>query len=498
MSDDDRTALSNLRYDIPLFVDGEEREARSSAWFDATHPATHEITGRVARAMAADVDDAVRAARAALSGPWGTMPPSHRFALLEAVADGIEARFEAFLAAEVADTGKPISFARAVDIPRGAANFRAFANLARAANDEAFHTETPDGRGAINYTVRGPIGVVGVICPWNLPLLLLTWKIAPALAAGNTVVVKPSEETPRTASLLAEVMRDVGVPRGVYNVVHGFGPGEAGEAIVTHPGVGAITFTGESATGATIMAAAAPHLTPLSFELGGKNAAIVFPDVDIDEAASGVARSTFSNCGQVCLCSERVYVHRDIFDRFCQALVEKANAMRIGDPFDDATQMGSLISQQHRAKVLGAFDDARRDGGTILTGGEVPDLPAPFGSGAYVQPTVIAGLSESSDFVRREVFGPACHIAPFDDEAHALALANDSEYGLCAALWTQDIRRAHRVAAKLDVGLVWVNTWFLRDLRTPFGGVGRSGIGREGGRHSLDFYTETRNICVKL
>lgn len=484
------------------FINGEFVESLpvdgTTRWFDNINPATGARIGRVAEGGAADIDRAVAAARDALKGPWGRMGAGERLDLLEAVADGIMARFDEFLAAEIGDTGKPQRFASSVDIPRGAANFRAFARLARSGATESFMTDTPDGRGALNYVQRMPLGVVGVISPWNLPLLLLTWKVAPALACGNTVVVKPSEETPSTATLLGEVMREVGVPAGVYNVVHGFGPDAAGEALTRHEDVAAITFTGESRTGSAIMQAASSNIKSLSFELGGKNAAIVFADADFDAAVEGTVRSVFSNCGQVCLCSERVYVERPIFERFVEALAERARALRLGDPRDEATEMGPLVSHAHRDKVLGYFALAREEGATVVCGGGVPELDGELSGGSFVEPTIWTGLPESARCIREEIFGPVCHIQPFDTEEQAVAWANDSAYGLCAAVWTQNLTRAHRVAHQMETGIVWVNSWFLRDLRTPFGGVKLSGIGREGGEHSLAFYSELKNICIKL
>lgn len=492
----DDAAVAARRYQ--LFIDGAFADAASGRTFADISPVDGSLVAEVAEADAADVDRAVQAARRALEGPWGRMPLADRCDLLAKVADGIMARFDDFLAAEIADTGKPTAWACNVDIPRGAANFRIFANLVRNLPTECFPMDTADGAGALNYALRSPVGVVGVICPWNLPLLLMTWKVAPALACGNTVVVKPSEETPGTATLLAEVMRDVGIPAGVYNVVHGFGPGAAGEAITVHPGVSAITFTGESRTGQAIMRAASHDVKHLSFELGGKNPAIVFADADFDAAVAGTVRSVFSNCGQVCLCSERVYVERPIFDRFVAALAEGARALKIGDPTDPATGMGPLISRGHREKVLSYYELARQEGATVVTGGGVPDLGAQYAGGAYVEPTIWTGLPESARCVREEIFGPVCHVQPFDTEEEAIAMANDSDYGLCAAIWTQNLTRAHRVAARMECGLVWVNTWFLRDLRTPFGGVKLSGVGREGGVHSVEFYTELKNVCIKL
>ncbi len=427
----------------------------------------------------------------------GTHVRPERAALLRRVAERIEQRFAEFLSAEIADTGKTARQAAALDIPRGAANFRAYADLALARGGEAFETATPDGRGALNYSVHKPLGVVAVIVPWNLPFLLMTWKVAPALACGNTVVVKPSEETPSTAVLLAQVMQEVGVPPGVFNVVHGFGPGSAGEALVSHPDVAAVAFTGESATGAAIMRSAAATVKPLSFELGGKNAALIFADADFEAALEGTMRSVFSNCGQVCLCTERVYVERPLFARFVAALAQRAQALKLGGPYEEA-DMGPLISRAHREKVLGYYRLAREEGGRIVTGGGVPGFNDARDGGAFIEPTVLTGLAETARCVKEEIFGPVCHVAPFDDEEEALARANDTRYGLAGAVWTQDLARAHRVARQLAVGTAWVNDWYLRDLRVPFGGVKLSGIGSEGGEHSLAFFSQAMNICVKL
>ncbi|MCB0712440.1 MAG: 2-hydroxymuconic semialdehyde dehydrogenase [Ignavibacteriae bacterium] len=484
--------------DYRLFIDGSYVDASGGNTFEDVSPVTGRVIARVAEANADDVDRAVAAAKRARHGAWGKMGVNARLDLLARVADRIMERFDEFLEAEIGDTGKPVSWAKAIDIPRGAANFKLFANLVRNVPNESYQTDTEDGLGALNYAIRVPLGVVGVICPWNLPLLLMTWKVAPALACGNTVVVKPSEETPGTATLLGEVMNEVGIPPGVYNVVHGFGPGSAGEALTKHPDVAAITFTGETRTGSAIMKTVADGVKPVSFELGGKNPAIIFADADFDAAVAGVARSTFANCGQVCLCSERLYVERPIFDRFVEALAERAKKLRMGDPFQQSTTMGPLISKGHREKVLSYYQLAREEGATIVTGGGIPKLGDPFDGGSFVEPTILTGLPESARVIKEEIFGPVCHVQPFDSEDEALAMANDTEYGLCSALWTQNLSRAHRLAAQIDVGITWVNSWFLRDLRTPFGGTGISGIGREGGIHSVNFYSELRNVCVKL
>ncbi|WP_031404580.1 2-hydroxymuconic semialdehyde dehydrogenase [Thiomonas sp. FB-Cd] len=467
-------------------------------WFDKRSPLNNALVARVAEAGREQVDAAVRAARAALKGPWGGLSVAQRVDLLYAVADGINRRFDDFLAAEVEDTGKPMSLARHVDIPRGAANFKVFADMIKNVPTEFFEMATPDGQGAINYSMRRPVGVVGVICPWNLPLLLMTWKVGPALACGNTVVVKPSEETPQTAALLGEVMNAAGVPPGVYNVVHGFGPDSAGEFLTTHRGVNAITFTGETRTGAAIMKAAADGARPVSLEMGGKNAAIVFADCDFEAAIEGTLRSCFANCGQVCLGTERVYVERPIFERFVAALKHGAEHMQLGPPEDPATGMGPLISQEHRGKVLSYYQKAAALGATVITGGGVPDMSAELQDGAWVQPTIWTGLGDESAIAREEIFGPCALVMPFDREDEVIRRVNDNAYGLATAIWTTNLSRAHRVAAAIEVGIAWVNSWFLRDLRTPFGGAKQSGIGREGGVHSLEFYTELKNVCIKL
>lgn len=480
------------------FINGEFVGSASGRTFENISPATGTIIGMVHEGGESEVDSAVKAAQQAMKGEWKTMTTECRMALLHKVADGITARFDEFLEAECLDTGKPKSLASHIDIPRGAANFKIFADLVKNVPTESFMLETPDGAGAVNYAVRKPKGVVGVISPWNLPLLLMTWKVGPALACGNAVIVKPSEETPATTTLLGEVMNEAGIPKGVFNVVHGFGPESAGEYLTTHDGVDAITFTGETTTGAAIQKAAADGIRPVSFELGGKNPAVVFADCDMDKAIEGTVRSVFANCGQVCLGTERVYVERPIFDEFVSRLKNEAEALKLGAWDDESTHLGPLISHEHRDKVLSYYEKAKELGATVITGGGLPDMPGELANGAWVQPTMWTGLAEDSAIVKEEIFGPCCHITPFDSEEEVITLANDTSYGLAAALWTSDASRAHRVGAELEAGIVWVNSWFLRDLRTPFGGTKRSGIGREGGIHSLEFYTELTNICVKL
>jgi aminomuconate-semialdehyde/2-hydroxymuconate-6-semialdehyde dehydrogenase len=475
------------------FLGGRFVESRQT--FENLNPATGAVIGLVHEADAEIVDAAVQAARGAMAGAWGRSHAEARAAMMERIADGIDARAGEFVAAEVADTGRPVAVAETLDVARGAANFRAFAAMARTQGGESF--ETPGNPawpgGAVNYSVRRPLGVVAAICPWNLPLLSMSWKVAPALACGNAVVAKPSQETPATATLLAEVMASAGVPDGVFNLVHGFGEGSAGGFMTAHAHVDAISFTGETGTGEAIMRQAAKGVRPVSFELGGKNPAIVFADCDFEAAVAGVARSSFFNTGQVCLCTERVYVERGIYERFVAALVRAAEAYVIGDPLDRTTTMGPLTSETHRQRVMSYFDVARAEGAEVLTGGAAPQR-----EGAYVLPTVWAGLSNRARVLQEEVFGPVCHVMPFDGEDEAVALANETKFGLAASIWTRDVGRAARVAGQVNVGLTWVNCWFLRDLRTPFGGSGLSGIGREGGRHSFDFYSETRNVCLAL
>jgi len=480
------------------FIDGEFTVGTAEKMFEKRSPLDNQIIAQVAEAGQHDVDAAVRAARAALNGEWGRLVTEQRCELLHAVANEITRRFNEFVEAEMADTGQPQHVMTHAFIPRGAANFKVFADVVKNVAAESFQMATPDGRGALNYAIRKPKGVVGVISPWNAPFLLMTWKVGPALACGNTVVVKPSEESPSTATLLGEVMNAVGIPKGVYNVVHGFGPDSAGEFLTHNAGVDAITFTGETRTGTAIMQAAAHGMRDVSFELGGKNAGIVFADCDFDAAVDGIFRSAFLNTGQVCLGTERVYVERPIFEKFVQALKAKAEEVKYGRPADHGANYGPLISQEHRNKVLSYYEKAKAEGATVVTGGGVPEMPTDLQGGAWVQPTIWTGLPETASVVREEIFGPCCHIRPFDTEDEVVALANDTEYGLSTTIWTQNLARAHRVAARVEVGITWINSWFLRDLRTAFGGAKQSGIGREGGVHSLEFYTETRNICVKL
>ena len=484
--------------EIKHFINGEFVGSKSGRTFENINPINGQAIGTVHEGGRDEIDEAVTAARAAMNSDWGQMPMEQRLAIVYKLADGINARFEEFLEAECADTGKPFSLARHVDIPRGAANFKVFADVIKNVPTESFHLDTPDGAGAHNYAVRVPKGVVAVISPWNLPLLLMTWKVGPALACGNAVIVKPSEETPTTTGLLGEVMNEAGIPKGVYNVVHGFGPDSAGQYLTQHPDVDAITFTGETITGTAIMREAATGLRDISFELGGKNPGLVFADADMDQAIEGTMRSVFANCGQVCLGTERMYVERPIFNEFVARLKEGAEALKLGAPEDATSNLGPLISQAHRDKVYGYYQQAAELGANVVTGGGIPEMPGELNNGWWIEPTIWTGLAEDSPIVKEEIFGPCCHVQPFDTEEEVIRMANDTRYGLATSIWTGDSSRVHRVARQIEAGIIWVNSWFLRDLRTLFGGVGTSGIGREGGVHSLEFYTELKNVCVKL
>ncbi len=480
------------------FINGQYVASADGKTFENRSPVDNSLIGHIHEAGKDEVDAAVRAAKAALTGPWSKLTQAQRIELLNKVADRINERFDEFLDAECRDTGKPRAMASHIDIPRGAANFKAFSETLANHPTEGFRLDTPDGKGALNVGHRTPKGVIAVIAPWNLPLLLMTWKVGPALACGNTVVVKPSEETPATTTLLGEVMNECGVPAGVFNVVHGFGANSAGEFLTQHPLIDAITFTGETRTGEAIMRAASVGLRNISLECGGKNPGIVFADCDIEKAVEGTMRSAFVNCGQVCLATERVYVERPIFDTFLARMKEEVAKLKPGRPEDSSANFGPLISKKHQNKVKSYYDLAVQEGATVEIGGGIPDMGAELNDGNWIQPTIWTGLADDARVVREEIFGPCCHIRPFDTEEEVIGLANDTNYGLAAAIWTENSSRAVRVAEQMQVGLVWINSWFLRDLRTSFGGAKQSGIGREGGVHGLEFYTEMKNICIKL
>ena len=474
------------------YIGGLAVEPRSGSYIDCFEPATGKVYTAVPDSDASDVASAVEAASNAF-GAWSTMPATGRSEILLRIAALIDERLGDLATAESVDTGKPISLAKTVDIPRASLNFRFFATSVL-----HFSSESHDQDGlTLNYTLRRPLGVVGCISPWNLPLYLFTWKIAPALAVGNTVVAKPSEITPVTASMLGKICADAGLPAGVLNIVHGLGA-KAGQAIVEHPGVKAISFTGSTATGASIARTAGPMFKKLSLELGGKNPNIVFADCDYDDMLRTTLRSSFSNQGQICLCGSRILVERPIYERFRHDFVALAESLVAGDPSDEQTNHGAVVSEAHRDKILSYVALAKEEGGTVLAGGESVEVPGRGAQGWFVAPTVIEGLPTNCRTNQEEIFGPVVTIAPFDSEDEVLAAANGTAYGLASILWTSDLTRGHRMAAALDSGIVWVNCWMPRDLRTPFGGMKASGVGREGGEEALRFFTGPKNVCISV
>ena len=466
------------------FVDG-----KSESWFDVLEPSTGKLFAKAVLSGKEDVDSAVIAAKGALPG-WSSLEMKERARWLDMIADGLEGVFEEIAELESRDTGKPISLARSVDASRSVANFRFFAGLLLEQETEFFQMED-----ATNYVVNKPVGVGALITPWNLPLYLLSWKVAPAIGMGNTVVCKPSELTPMTADLLMRVIDGVGLPPGVINLVHGEGAG-AGEPLVSHPDVDLVSFTGGTSTGEKVAASAAPMFKKISLELGGKNASIVFADCNMDSTVEGVVRSGFLNQGQVCLCGSRILVEDGIYDEFERRFVESVEKMTIGDPLDESSDLGALISPEHLEKVRSYIDLAKEEGGTILTGG-TPCLPSRFDGGNWISPTVIGGLEYDSRCATEEIFGPVVSLHRFDSEEEAIEIANCTRYGLAGSVWTEDLEKGKRVSERIDSGMIWINTWLHRDLRVPFGGVKDSGVGREGGRWSLGFFSEAMNICVK-
>ncbi|HET7300344.1 MAG TPA: aldehyde dehydrogenase [Oleiagrimonas sp.] len=472
-------------------VNGRLQPPADDRYLDIPEPATGKVFARCPASTAADVEAAVAAAKTAAPG-WAATPAPERARWINKLADLLEARLEDFVAAESRDSGKPLALARKVDIPRAVANLRYFAAAIGTWDSESHAMEA----GAINYTLRQPLGVVGCISPWNLPLYLFTWKIAPALAAGNAVVAKPSEVTPVTAFMLSELAIEAGLPAGVLNIVHGTGP-DVGQAIVEHDDVKAVSFTGSTRTGRAIAEAAAPRFKKVSLEMGGKNPAIVFADADLsDTAMDTIVRSGFANQGEICLCGSRLLVERSIYDDFKTRYLERVRALQVGDPDEASSDLGALVSKPHFDKVMACIERARDEGGTVLTGGHAVVPEGRCAGGWFVAPTVIEGLPQDCATNREEIFGPVVTLIPFDDEDEAIAMANATDYGLAASLWTGHTSRAHRVAARLDFGIVWVNCWMLRDLRTPFGGVKHSGMGREGGTDALRFFTEPKNVCI--
>ena len=469
------------------YINGELVAPTLGNYIDNYQPAKGVVFSKVPESTSEDLEKAVDAASKAFPG-WSEMTIDERSRILIKLADLIEENLEELAQCETQDSGKPIKLSRTVDIPRASANFRFFASAIVNFSSEAHIMEGE----AVNYTRRGPIGVVGCISPWNLPIYLLSWKIAPALAMGNCVIAKPSELTPYTAFKLSELAIKAGLPPGVLNILHGTGK-SIGQPIVDHPKIKAISFTGGTATGRTIGASTSQTFKKVSLELGGKNPNLVFADCDFDEAVKTSVRSAFANQGEICLCGSRIFVERSIYDRFKQEYVARVSSMKVGDPLDDV-HMGALISEGHMNKVLGFIEQAKVDGGTILTGGHRIEGK----NGYFVAPTVIEGLDAYCSLNQQEVFGPVVSLIPFDTEDEAITWANSTEYGLAATIWTSDLKRAHRVSHALQSGIVWVNCWLLRDLRTPFGGMKNSGVGREGGNEALRFFSEPQNICIKL
>jgi len=475
--------LSPDKY-IKNYIDGALVPAISGEYLDNTNPAIGQIYSHIPASEASDVQRAYEAAERAFP-EWSKAGVHKRFRILTRLADIIEQNLDAFAKAESIDSGKPFRMAQTIDIPRAHQNIRFFATAIMHFSSESHHMEGE----AINFTLRQPIGVVGCISPWNLPLYLFTWKIAPALATGNCVVAKPSEVTPMTAYLLSKACIEAGLPPGVLNIVHGEGP-KAGQAIIEHPKIKAISFTGGTNTGRKIAATAAPMFKKLSLELGGKNPNIIFADCDFDKMIVGTLKSSFSNNGQICLCGSRIYVERPIYDKFKDELVKRTQFLKVGDPFSSVTDLGAMVSKSHMEKVMSYVALAEVEGGKILCGGDSE-------GGYYMRPTVIEGLPHDCRTNQEEIFGPVVTIMPFDTEEEVLKYANSTDYGLSATLWTKDITKANRIAESIQAGIVWVNCWLLRDLRTPFGGVKSSGVGREGGLEALRFFTEAKNVCFK-
>ncbi len=473
-------------------IGGELVTPQTGAYLDCLEPATGSVYAETPDSGQADVEAAVRAASSAFAG-WSRTPADQRSNILVRIADLIDAHSRDLSRAESKDTGKPVTLASTIDIPGAARNFRFFATSVLQFSSESYDH---DGH-SINYTLRQPLGVVGCISPWNLPLYLFAWKIAPALATGNTVVAKPSEITPMTASMLSDICLEAGLPNGVLNIVHGAGP-TTGQAIVAHPEVRAVSFTGGTATGATIARIAGPMFKKISLELGGKNPNIVFADCDYDRMLAATLRSSFANQGQICLCGSRILIERPLYERFRHDFIALTETLRIGDPADEQTDHGAVVSGAHCEKILSYIDLAKEDGGTILTGGHRVEVPGRCAAGWFVAPTIIEGLDLYCRTNQEEIFGPVVTISPFDTEDEALSLANGTPYGLATMLWTNHLRRAHRMAAALQSGIVWVNCWMVRDLRTPFGGMKSSGVGREGGDASLRFFTEPKNVCISI
>ena len=473
------------------YINGELIEANSKNWIDNYDPSIGKVYSVIPDSDDVDVENAQAAAQAAFPS-WSTTSINERSKIIQKIATLIEHKIDDLAFAESEDNGKPLSLAKTVDIPRAASNMSFFSTAILHDSSQSHQMNNE----VINYTLKKPIGVVGCISPWNLPLYLFTWKIAPAIAAGNTVVAKPSEITPMTAYLFSEICKEAGLPNGVLNIVHGLGP-KVGSAITKHPNIKAISFTGGTNTGKEIAKVAAPMFKKLSLELGGKNPNIVFDDCDFERAVSTSVLSSFSNQGQICLCGSRIFVQRKIYQKFKDKFIEKVKHLSIGDPLDSKTKIGALVSKQHLDKVLSYIELAKNEGGTIIAGGNEVNLEGRCKEGYFLEPTVIEGLPYDCRTNQEEIFGPVVTIMPFDNEEEVVKYANSTIYGLSSTVWTSDLNRAHRMSANLHSGIVWINCWLVRDLRTPFGGMKKSGVGREGGFYALNFFTETTNVCIK-
>ena len=471
------------------YISGEFIEPETGEWLENFSPATGEIIALVPKSGQNDINMAVESAIQALPS-WSALTNVDRANWLDKIADKLETKYEEIAKLESKDTGKPISLAREVDAYRSVKNFRFFANMIRNLNDESYEMED-----ATNRVIYKPVGVGALITPWNLPLYLLSWKVAPAIGMGNTVVCKPSEMTPLTADLLMKTIDEIGLPKGVVNLVHGDGMG-AGSPLVSHENVSLVSFTGGTSTGSIVAKSAASSFKKLSLELGGKNASIIFDDCNLENTVKGVVRSGFLNQGQVCLCGSRILVQEKIYDEFVKKFVSEVQNMKIGDPSDENTKLGALISPEHLSKVEEYIEIAKDEGGTVLTGG-YPNLPKEFKNGNWISPTVIADLDVNSRCSTEEIFGPVVTIHKFSNEKEAIEIANNTRYGLAGSIWTNDLEKANRVAESIHTGMIWINTWLHRDLRVPFGGVKDSGVGREGGKWSLSFFSEAMNICIK-
>ncbi|UII28714.1 aldehyde dehydrogenase [Fulvivirga maritima] len=477
---------------IQNYIDGQLTDPLSGHYLENYNPAEGVVYGLIPDSDEKDVQRAVKAATKAFP-VWSAMSVAERSDVLLKVADLIDRDSDLLALAESVDNGKPLSLAKSVDIPRASSNMRFFATAILHFSSESHLTDNK----AINYTTRTPVGVAGCISPWNLPLYLFTWKIAPALAAGNTVVAKPSEVTPMTAYLFSKICIEAGLPSGVLNIVHGLGP-KVGQAIVEHPDIPLISFTGGTATGKSIAATAAPMFKKLSLELGGKNPNIIFGDCDLKNTVDESIRASFSNQGQICLCGSRIFVQRSIYDQFLKLFLERVKALKVGDPLEAGSDIGAVVSQAHMDKVLAYIELAKKEGGEILCGGAQVKLPGRCENGYFIAPAVITGLDYNCRVNQEEIFGPVVSVMPFDSEEEVIGYANSTAYGLSATIFTENLKRAHRVSHQLKSGIVWVNCWLLRDLRTPFGGMKQSGVGREGGEEALRFFTEAKNICISL